>query len=162
MSNMKPRDQALFNLEAKISRFGWTAYYISGGPGPDWHYTIGLVDRFDHPELITLGLDHRSAHAAAHEVVHHLEAGESLTPGRHTKHSLLEIPMALVPVDDAYWMKPYDYFLGWFDYYRATDRQLQRQALQIVWSDDEQRLPWEKDFDSQYEAIQPLLDQPPV
>ena len=104
MSNMKPRDQALFNLEAKISRFGWTAYYISGGPGPDWHYTIGLVDRFDHPELITLGLDHRSAHAAAHEVVHRLETGVSLTPGRKAKHSLLEIPMALVPVDDAYWM----------------------------------------------------------
>jgi hypothetical protein len=59
-------------------------------------------------------------------------------------------------------MKPYDYFPGWLDYYRATDRQLQRRALQIVWSDDEQRLPWEKDFDSQYEAIQPLPDRPPA
>lgn len=59
-------------------------------------------------------------------------------------------------------MKPYDYFLGWLDNYRATNRQLQRRALQIVWPDDEQWLPWEKDFDSQYEAIQPLLGRPPV
>ena len=162
MSNMTSRDLALFSLEAKIGKFGWTAYYITGGPDADWHYTIGLVDRFDHPELITLGLDHVSAHSAAQEVVERLEAGDRLTPGRDTKHELLGIPMALVPVDDVYWTAPHDYFLGWIDYYGATNKKLERRALQIVWSDDEHRFPWEKDFEAQYHTIQPLLDQPPM
>ena len=152
MSKLTSRDQALFNLDNKISRFGWTAYYILGGPGPPWLYTLGLIERFGHPELITLGLSPESSHGLVSKIVRGLEDGQRLRPGRQTLHRLEGRRLAVVPVDDAHWQEPYDYFLGWLDYYEAVGRQVAREALQLVWADESDVLPWESGFDKGSQA----------
>ena len=161
MTKLTSRDQALLNLDSKISRFGWTAYYIFDGPGPPWLYTIGLVERFDHPELIILGLSPEAAHGLVNQFVQTLEDGGSFKPGRQTLRRFEGYRMALVAVDDAYWQEPEDYFLGWLDYYKATRRSVPQRALQLVWPDEADRLPWESGFDDRLSSSQPLLDVHP-
>lgn len=162
MSHLTGRDQLLFNLEGRISRFGWSCYYILGDPGPPWLYTIGLVEGFEHPELIVFGLDQHSAHGLATRVLERLKSGVEIGAGRHAGERLDGLPIAYLEVDVANWREPSDYFLGWLDYYRALDKNPDRRALQLVWSDEEGHLPWDKHFSSRLRHLQPLLDVPPA
>jgi hypothetical protein len=161
MSQETERDQLLFNLEGRISRYGWSCYYIFGGSGPPWLYTIGLVEGFGHPELIIFGLDQSSAHGLATRMVERLTSEVQVTTGRHAGERLDGLPVAYLEVDRAYWREPSDYFLGWLDYYRAMERTLDQRALQLVWSDEQGHLPWDERFSARLRRLQPLLDVPP-
>lgn len=161
MSQVTERDQLLFNIEGRISRYGWSCYYIFGGAGPPWLYTIGLVEGFGHPELIIFGLDQSSAHGLATRVVERLTSEVKVPPGRHAGERLDGLPVAYLEVDRAYWREPSDYFLGWLDYYRALERTLDQRALQLVWSDEQGHLPWDERFSARLRHLQPLLDVPP-
>jgi hypothetical protein len=48
------RDEAMFDFEALIARYGWALQIVEPGPGLGWVYTVGLTD-FDHPELVMVG-----------------------------------------------------------------------------------------------------------
>lgn len=51
------RDEALFDLHAKVLRHGWALQAVGGHdePGVDRVYTVGLSSGFDHPELVYVG-----------------------------------------------------------------------------------------------------------
>lgn len=161
MSELTGRDQLLFNIEGRIDRYGWSCYYIFGGPGPPWLYTIGLVERWDHPELIVFGLDQDSAHGMVTRAVELIESGAAPTLGRAAGEQLDGFPVAFLGVDDRYWREPSDYFLGWLDFYGAVGRRLEPRAIQLVWS-HEGRFPWEQGFSSRLLPLQPILDSLPV
>ena len=161
MSQVTERDQLLFNIEGRISRYGWSCYYIFGGAGPPWLYTIGLVEGFGHPELIIFGLDQSSAHGLATRMVERLTSEVEVATGRHAGEGLDGLPVAYLEVDQAYWREPSDYILGWLDYYRALERTLDQRALQLVWSDESGHLPWDERFTARLRRLQPLLDVPP-
>lgn len=45
-------DEVLFGIYGRIHRFGWTIEYVQGPTVREsWGYTIGLTERFGHPEL---------------------------------------------------------------------------------------------------------------
>ena len=118
------------------------------------------MEGFRHPELIVFGLDQASPHGLATRVVERIKAGVEVTTGRHGGERLDGLPIAYLEVDGAYWREPSDYFLGWLDYYRAVQRNPDRRALQLVWSDEEGLLPWDKGFSVRLRRLQPLLDVP--
>ncbi len=114
-------DELLFSIEANISRCGWHATAVFGGPEPPWVYTIGVIETWRHPELIVFGLDTGSAHWLLSAVVDDLKAGVVHTPGRDNEFDLQGTRVCLLPVSDCYWSPTYDYLLLWRRYYRARD-----------------------------------------
>lgn len=100
------RDEALFNLEAKISTYGWTSYYIFGGPGPPWLYTIGLTEMVGHPELVVFGLDQISAYGMATRVIEEITSGREFTAGRDAGENLDATPVAFLEAADRFWVSP--------------------------------------------------------
>jgi hypothetical protein len=82
MTDFTLRDEALLNLEAKIAKYGWTAYYILAEQ--PWLYSIGLMENSNHPELITIGLDQDSAYNAVHRIGKLLEDGTVLQRGQRS------------------------------------------------------------------------------
>lgn len=160
MKRMTFTDELLFSIEANISRCGWHATAVFGGPEPPWVYTIGIIETWSHPELIVFGLDAGSAHWLLSAVVDDLKAGVAHETGRDTEFDLDGTRVCLLPVSDRYWRPNYDYLLWWPRYYRARGSDLQPEALQLVWSDEEGRFPWDDGFDTKLARLQPFLDRP--
>ncbi len=95
-------------------------------------------------------------------MVERIESGVKVGVGRDKGERLNGIPTAYLEVDDRFWREPSDYFLGWLDYYQASGRNPDRRALQLVWSDDDGRFPWDEGFSAPLRHLQPLLDVPPA
>jgi hypothetical protein len=67
------------DLSERIDRFGWALQGVTG-PRP-WVYTIGLTERFGHPELIMAGVDISCASFALNVLGAGIGDGETFTPG---------------------------------------------------------------------------------
>lgn len=124
-------EEALDGLHDKIKRFGWAIQYVEPSPGnPGWGYTIGLIERLHHPELVVVGLDPRQTALLLHDFVSRINDGE-----RFGGQSLASLPnrsvVRFVPVHPtqfaagvmAQWNNVYDTY-GPFD--------LEQRALQML------------------------------
>ncbi|MGQ0520770.1 MAG: DUF4262 domain-containing protein [Actinomycetota bacterium] len=135
-----------------IDEYGWAIQAVE--PGPDnwgWQYTIGLVERFGHPELVVAaGLSRQDEAGLLHHLVHEIEEeGRRFGPGDRISVAGAELRFAAVhpwQVDEAGVLNT------WFDHYRAFPEFLPRlSALQVV-------LPPE--FFCEHTGPQPRLDLP--
>ncbi|MBA2427455.1 MAG: DUF4262 domain-containing protein [Actinobacteria bacterium] len=51
-------DDVRFHIHGLIEGSGWAVIPVEGNtPYRSWAYTVGLVQTFDHPELVVVGLD---------------------------------------------------------------------------------------------------------
>lgn len=99
-------------MEATIARAGWAIIRVGDDHVVDWAYTVGLVDGFDHPELIVVGMD-AGALRALDEIGERVRAGERFGPT-----SVVEIGehlFPLGPVDPEQFV--HEVFNGWTSYY---------------------------------------------
>src|SRR3546814_19040579 len=48
-------DEMLAGLHGVVERFGWAVQGVEAST--PWTYTIGLTERFGHPELVLVGID---------------------------------------------------------------------------------------------------------
>lgn len=160
MDTFTPADQALFETDASIAKYGFHATAVLGGhEGPSWVYTVGLLETHDHPELITFGLPPGAAHGVISAIVEQIREGTRHPAGREHPFDVDRIPVCLIPVLDEYWRHPCDYLIGCPHYYGARGAKVELRALQLVWSDEHGKLPWEPGFQSKFDGRQPLLDQ---
>jgi hypothetical protein len=59
----KTMEQVLENIGYHINDRGWALQAVEAGPrNPSWVYTVGLMESFDHPELV---VTHSEIYAAA-------------------------------------------------------------------------------------------------
>ena len=73
------RDEARASLRDKIESFGWAAQGVMPADGfPGWLYTIGLIERFGHPELVVTTCDPAAASSLLRDLLGQIEAGASL------------------------------------------------------------------------------------
>jgi hypothetical protein len=160
MDTFSPADQALFEIDAGIAKHGFHVTAVFGGDdGPLWAYTVGLLETYGHPELITFGLPPQIAHGVIHAIVEQSREGTQHPLGREHPFDVDGIPVCLLPVLDEYWLYPCDYLLGCSHYYGAKGAKVELRALQLVWSDENGRLPWEPQFQRKFAGDQPLLDE---
>ncbi len=161
MDTFTPADQALFEIDANVAKYGFHATAVFGGhDGPSWVYTVGLLETWSHPELIVFGLPPKVGYAGINAVVEDVAAGLTHTVGRGHPFELGGIRSCLIPVLAEYWRYPCDYLIGCPHYYGAKGSKVRLDAVQLVWSDENGRLPWDRGFQQRFAADQPLLDQP--
>ena len=69
-------------IEDDIDEHGFSLMAVEAGPDhPPWTYTIGLVERFGHPELSLLGVPLAVAYLATSRLAERVVAGKRIEPG---------------------------------------------------------------------------------
>lgn len=139
-----------------VERYDTHVAQISPDHGGDaeFSFTIGLQYRFDHPELIVFGQKPEWQHSLLNSLREEIRAGVRFERVSVCTDVLEGFRLTFRAVPDEQLAEYFGYAL-W--YYRriASDRGPLR-ALQVVWPDRADVLPWESGYDAGY--AQPILD----
>lgn len=120
---------------------------------PGFVYSIGLFQKFNHPEIICFGLKKDVMAAIINHACDLIKNGEILVPNKLYSGFLQGYSIQFVELAKEFYQN-YLGYAGWF-YNRSFDFP----ALQLVWPDKQQKFPWEEDFNSDWKFKQPLLDR---
>ncbi|MGH9282422.1 MAG: DUF4262 domain-containing protein [Acidimicrobiales bacterium] len=146
----KSEDEVREELAAFIDEHGWAVQGVEPGPNSwGWQYTIGLVERFGHPELVVSStLSRRDELRLLTYLVGEIEQGQRFGPGDRPVVGRAELSFVEVHPQQI----NNGLLIMWLDHYRAFPELLPSlTALQVV-------LPPE--FFCEHTGPQPRLDRP--
>ncbi len=125
----------------------------SDGYLPAFTYTIGLYEKFQHPEIIIFGLETNIMGHILNDLRDEIKKGEAYEPNK-TYSGLLEgyeIQFLEVKKEN------YRDYLGYAAWYYK--KSFDFPVLQMIWPDKESKWPWENGFNEKWKLRQPLLDR---
>jgi Domain of unknown function (DUF4262) len=109
-------EEVLTETRERIERFGFTMRGIEPNPDhPSWLYTVGLVERHNHPEIGVLGLPVQRGFHILDAVAQRVLGGERLEPGvdvvvGHARYHVDELDERVLAGDMmAQWHEYYDW-----------------------------------------------------
>lgn len=146
-------DRTEGRIRDSVARIGWHVIAVRGrsGEDPEFAYTIGLFERFKHPELLMYGLPAETLHSVLNAIGRRIADGERFEDGQRIADVLEEdLDLAVRAVRGRTTYREHFGYALWFyggDWFPA---------VQIVWPDPENRFPWDAGFDSTLTAMQPL------
>jgi hypothetical protein len=150
-----PHEQKILD---NIEKYGWHVVAVMGGPeGPPFAYTIGLMDSYQHPELILLGLQPETIHEIFKTVVEHVKAGRSFVEPVRYEDVIVGYACATRPVHPSQQPGFFGYGL-WYRHHVGRTGSLE--AIQVFWPDRNGCFPWEDGCDEVAVHLQPLLFEP--
>jgi hypothetical protein len=120
---------------------------------PGFVYSIGLFKKFRHPEIICFGLKTEVMAAIINHACELVKNGQTLQPYKNYSGFLEGFEIQFVPVDRTYY-PDYLGYAGWF-----YDMSFDFESLQLVWTDKQNKFPWESGFNPEWKFKQPLLDR---
>ena len=141
-----------------VEKYGTHVFQISGDPEDDgFSYTIGLLYTYGHPELIVFGQKPDWQHWLLNALRDEIRAGARFEPETVCTTVLegFRLTFKAVPVEV---LPKYFGWALWFYRDVAPDASPLR-ALQVVWPDLADVLPWETGYWAGYR--QPILDGTP-
>jgi hypothetical protein len=140
-------------VRSDIARYGWHLVLIPPTPeAAGWVHTIGLGERFAHPELIVFGNDFSVLCPLLNALGERIRAGARFAAGSELRGVIEGLPIAFRSVA-AKWIEPFLGNAAWH-YRRETVP-----ALQVFWPDPSGRFPWQPECDPTWRADQPLLSE---
>src|SRR5262249_39836011 len=131
------------SAEALIGTHGWMVQGVFGSPHttppkPTHAYTIGLQERFQHPEFVLVGLSIPAAQTLLNELARRVESGKRYADGGVVS-DIGNLPVTLRAVHHS--REPY--WLGRGLEHAAAHGVAHYDALQLVWPDPDGHLPWQ-------------------
>ena len=138
-------------LLRRLESHGW--YVIKVGASdvePAFAYSLGLYEKFRHPELILFGLDLETMHQLINDAGEQISKGHQYESGQQYGDLLDDYPCAFRVVTREKYGRHLTY-TQWF--YNGSDFP----ALQMVWPDMNSRFPWDTNFDERYRQDQLAL-----
>lgn len=139
-----------------VREHGWFAASISDHE-PPFLYTIGLLQSFNHPELIIFGLDSDNSYALFSQLVRDIRATKSYAaPGVYAiSIGEDEHRIAIRPVH----FTQHELYLGFaLGYYRDHGNWDGLVALQVFWPESSGKFPYEVGCASEVYRLQPRLE----
>jgi uncharacterized protein DUF4262 len=151
-------DELCANIHGHIERIGWSLMSVMGDAKHlPWCYTIGLIEKFDHPELIMIGLEDRSTAVPLNGLGMAIAEGHTFARGEVA--DVATVPVLFGEVHEAHWES--GMFAKWHHYYQAVGYPaLPPMAFQVLWPDDNGFFPGEQHWDRGHDPCQPLLSSP--
>lgn len=147
------RNDLLNKTRLTIKKFGLQVILVSSESyNPTFAYSIGLTETFGHPEIICIGLPGDLAHQIINDVAELIKQTGHITTDKEYDNVFKDSRATFLKVDKR---NIEDYFGVALEYY--TDRPFD--ALQLVWTDRNDKFPWEENFEEEFTYIQPLLDR---
>ncbi len=119
---------------------------------PSFAYSIGLWKKFRHPEIICFGFTTKTLHEVINNAADLVKGGQSIETNKTYEDIFENSKAEFINVDS---QNLSDYFGTAINYYNTKDFP----ALQLVWTDRNNKFPWEKDFEEEFVYRQPLLDR---
>lgn len=126
-------------IKENIEECGWHFLFVfdPNGEHEDFSYSVGLEEKFDHPEIIIFGLKKDSAHAIIADIVEDIKSGVKMEPNTKLGNVIgggFEVMFKPI-ISSAY----KEYLGTAVDYYGREFR-----ALVMFWSGKSNLLPTEK------------------
>lgn len=147
----EPADDRDRKLLADVQEHGWHVLGIqAGNGGPDFAYSIGLYQTFNHPELIVFGLDFGTMHTMINNVGDLVRAGHRFGDFDESDDVLENFSVSFRAVAQRHYQEHFGYAL-WFYHPHPFP------VLQCVWPDAQHRYPWDECFNPNLASLQPLL-----
>ena len=138
---------------SNIEKYGLTVILIEGTEYlPPFAYSIGLWKMFRHPEIISFGLTPKTLHSIINIAADLVKEEQKIVTNKVYSDFFEGRLAEFVTVDKR---NMGDYFGTAIDFYNTIDFP----ALQLVWTDRNNRFPWDKDFEEEFIYKQPLLDR---
>lgn len=139
------------DIQAIVDEHGWWVGLIpSENDLPGFAYTIGLYERFEHPELIVIGLAKDTMHHILNDCGARIRDGERFDAGASASGLIEGYDVRFRSVNDA---SSYLEYLGFG--LRYYDRKFP--VLQCIWPDKSGRFPGEFAAAPILKKLQPLL-----
>lgn len=160
-----PTPHDLFDsIDCAIDDGRWSITGVGAGPPGQlkWLYTVGLAERFSHPELLVVGVCCAPCGAGIlNRLGERVAAGERFAMPSQIPIDLDGGLVHVRHVPPACWDS--DWFAVWKSYYatKAYDAPT-AEAMQVVFSDRRGRFPWEPGADAGLAAAQQMPDAPPA
>jgi hypothetical protein len=134
----------------RITTNRFTMFSVDG-PAP-WAYTVGLVESYDHPELVVTGLNVESSSVLLSGIAERVKTGERFDDPNAVAY-VRGASVRFGEVHPAQWL--HGRFNMWFGYYDWRGLRLDPMAIQIHWP-----LEWVCPADRRRHR-EPLLDHDP-
>lgn len=139
-------------ISHKIKEVGWCVQSLEKTENePGFAYTVGLVETFDHPEIIGFGLAPDDLKNILNIAGENIKNGKKYKKGVMYEEFLEGFVLTFVEVDQN---KKSDY-LGYGIWYYGTDA---FNVIQFVWPDMNCKFPWQKGFSENINDLQPILN----
>lgn len=146
-------DELLESTRRNIKQYGLQVLMIKGTAYlPPFAYSIGLYETYGHPEIICFGLPTDLSHQISNDVAELIKNGLSFKHGDMSLEVFADSRAGFLTVDER---NVGDYFRHDIAYYGHSNFP----ALQLVWTDRNDKFPWEDGFEEKFEYDQPLLDR---
>lgn len=147
------KDDLLNDTKSNIEKFGLQVIMVgSTSYCPSFAYSIGLTHTYNHPEIICFGLPNDLGHEIINDIAGIIQKDETIYTGKIYTEIFNDSRAAFLKVDKR---NIDDYFGEALNYY--GDKSFD--ALQVVWTDRNDKLPWEDNFEEEFLYKQPLLDR---
>jgi hypothetical protein len=151
--NCIDKDNLLKYTKLNIDKFGLQVIMVgSTSYSPSFAYSIGLTQTYNHPEIICFGLPNDIGHAIINDIAKIIKKGETIDTEKIYTEIFKDSRTTFIKVDKR---NINDYFGAALNYY--GDKSFS--ALQVVWTDRNDKLPWEENFEEEFLYKQPLLDR---
>ena len=145
--------QLLEQSKQDIAKYGLQVIMVSSTSYlPSFAYSIGLWQTYQHPEIICFGFSNDLGHTILNDVAELIKNGERMEAGKNydnifedSKAEFLNVALDNIS----------DYFGTALNYYEGN----KFPALQLVWTDHDDKFPWEEGFEEKFRYKQPLLDR---
>ena len=147
------KDELLENTKLNIEKFGLQVIMVgSTSYSSSFSYSVGLWETYNHPEVICFGLSNDLGHAIINDVAEIIKQGEFISVGKEYTEIFDKSRATFLEVDRR---NIKDYFAAALNYYE--DKEFK--AVQLIWTDRNDKFPWEENFEEEFLYKQPLLDR---
>ena len=151
--NCISKDDLFEETKLNIDKFGLEVILVtSTNYSPSFAYSIGLTKTYNHPEIICFGFSNRLGHEILNDVAEIIKNGEIIKSGIIYTEIFKDSRATFLKVDKR---NIRDYFGAGLNYY--DDEEFN--ALQLIWTDRNDKFPWEDNFEEEFVFKQPLLDR---
>ena len=120
---------------------------------PGFVYTIGLYEKYNHPEIICFGLHNNVMKAMLNHACDLIKGGKIFEINNLYDGFLKDYKIQFIEVKKDFYAD-YVGYAGWY-----YDKSFDFPLWQIVWPDKQQNFPWDKNFNPDWKFKQPLLDR---
>jgi hypothetical protein len=136
-----------------IDETGWHLVMVPPEDGtPGWTHTLGLWERYEHPEIVVFGPELEKIGPLANHIGALVRAGRRFEADAEEEGILADHPMAFRAVA-AKWLPV---FLGNAAWHYESE---QFPALQAFWPDPGGHFPWQPGADRSWRDDQPRLHE---
>jgi hypothetical protein len=147
------QDELLVQTKNNIAKYGLQVIMVNGSDyTPSFAHSIGLFETYNQPEIICFGFSEKLGHEIINDVADLMKNGETIKTYTNYDNIFKDSRAEFLPVDSR---NIADYFGAALNYYDTT----KFPALQLVWTDRNDKFPWEIDFEEEFIHKQPLLDR---